>query len=70
MEVMLWEALSRNARRRCAGINTENCWLAPDTKEGRNDEDDIITIFAKEKAPCRDQKSTVPFLFLVLLSVL
>jgi hypothetical protein len=64
MEVMLWGALSRSARKRCASINTENSWLAPDTREGRNDEDDIITIFAKEKAPCRGSKKHGAFLVL------
>jgi hypothetical protein len=53
MEVMLWGVLSRNARKKCVSISTENCWLAPDTKEGRNDEHVIITIFARRKAPCR-----------------
>jgi len=64
MEVMLWGVLSKSARKRCANINTENCSLAPDTKEGRNDEDDIITIFAKEKAPCRGSKKHGAFLVL------
>jgi len=49
MEVMLWEVLSRNARKRCASINTGSCWLAPDTKKGRNDGDNILTIFTKEQ---------------------
>jgi hypothetical protein len=66
MEVMLWGVLSRSARKRCASTNIENCWLAPDTKEGRNDEDDIITIFAKEKALCRESKMHGAFLGLVL----
>ena len=56
MEVMQWEALSKSARKRCENTNTGSCWLAPDIKEGRNDEDDIRTLFAKEKAPRNAQK--------------
>jgi hypothetical protein len=65
MEVMLWEALLRNARKRCESTNTGSCWLAPATKEGKNDGDDIRFVFAKEKAPRRDQVHAVPFLFLL-----
>ena len=65
MEVMQWEVLSRNARKKCAGTNTGSCWLAPDIKEGRNDGYDIRTIFAKEKAPRKDQMHGA---FLVVLS--
>jgi len=63
MEVMQWEALSKNARKRCESTNTRSCWLEPATKEGRNDGNDIRFVFAKKKAPRRDQKSAVPFLF-------
>jgi hypothetical protein len=69
MEVMPWEVLLRNARKRCEGTNTGSCWLAPDIKEGRNDGDDIRTIFAKEKAPRKDQKArclSCPFIMLFL----
>ena len=48
MEVMLWEALLRSVRKRCESINIRSCWLAPDTKEGRND---VLCLFRKEKAP-------------------
>jgi hypothetical protein len=57
MEVMPWEVLLRNARKKCEGTNTGSCWLAPDIKEGKNDGDDTRTIFAKEKAPRKDQKA-------------
>ena len=61
MEVMQWEALLKSVRRRCENTNTGSCWLAPDTKEGKNDRDDIPIIFAKEKALRRDQKTRCLF---------
>jgi hypothetical protein len=39
MEVVLWEVLSRNGRRRCASTNTGSCWPAPVIKEGKSDND-------------------------------
>jgi hypothetical protein len=57
MEVMPWEVLLRNARKKCESTNTGSCWLAPDIREGKNDGDDIRIIFAKEKAPRKDQKA-------------
>jgi hypothetical protein len=57
MEVMLWEALLRNARKRCESTNTRSCWLAPVTKEGKNDGDDMRFVFAKEKAPRRESST-------------
>jgi len=48
---MLWEALSKNARRRCGSTSTGSYWLVPVTKEGRNDEDEIRLVFTKQKAP-------------------
>jgi hypothetical protein len=58
---MQWEALSRNARRRCESTNTGSCWLAPVTKEGKNDGDDTCFVFAKEKAPRRDKRGAFSY---------
>jgi len=51
MEVMLWEVLLRNARKRCESTSTRSCWLAPVTKEGKNDGHEIRLVFTKQKAP-------------------
>jgi len=62
MEVMLWEVLLRNGKRRCGSINTRNCWLARATKEGRSDKDDICCFFTTEKRHRKLPKTAVPFL--------
>jgi hypothetical protein len=46
---MLWEVLSRNGKKRCESTSTKSCWLAPATKEGRNDKRDNLYFFQPRK---------------------
>jgi len=48
MEVMQWEALLKNGKKRCASTSTKSCWPAPVIKEGKSNEHVISCTFAKK----------------------